>query len=93
MSDGHRGAQFGDWSTDTGREAQGTDTWSYSWARLQGMNPLGHLRLERAEPTEPLRLTVHTLALSLCLYVPALGAAMFTYTMLRDIFPMAAHTV
>lgn len=56
-------------------------------------NHLGQLMLTRAEPTKPLRLTIHTLALSLCLYVPALGAAMFAYTMLRDVFPMAAQAV
>lgn len=56
-------------------------------------NHLGQMLLTRAEPTEPLRLTIHTLALSLCLYVPPLGAAMFAYTMLRDIFPVAAHAV
>jgi len=53
----------------------------------------GHLQkmLEtRAAPTEPLRLTIHTLALSLCLYAPPLGAFMFTYTMLRDVVPMAS---
>lgn len=56
-------------------------------------NDLGQMLLSRAEPTKPLRLTIHTLALSLCLYVPALGAAMFAYTMLRDVFPMAAQAV
>jgi hypothetical protein len=56
-------------------------------------NDLGQMLLTRAEPTKPLRLTIHTLALSLCLYVPALGAAMFAYTMLRDVFPMAAQAV
>ncbi|MEQ9259072.1 MAG: hypothetical protein RIG84_08220 [Roseovarius sp.] len=56
-------------------------------------NQMGQLLLTRAEPTKPLRLTIHTLALSLCLYVPALGAAMFAYTMLRDVFPMAANAV
>lgn len=56
-------------------------------------NDLGQMLLTRAEPTKPLRLTIHTLALSLCLYAPPLGAAMFAYTMLRDIFPMAAQAV
>lgn len=56
-------------------------------------NQMGQLLLTRAEPTKPLRLTIHTLALSLCLYVPALGAALFAYTMLRDVFPMAANAV
>lgn len=56
-------------------------------------NHLGQMLLTRAEPTKPLRLTIHTLALSLCLYVPALGAAMFAYTMLRDVFPVAAQAV
>ncbi|MEQ8294317.1 MAG: hypothetical protein RIA08_19135 [Roseovarius sp.] len=56
-------------------------------------NDLGQMLLTRAEPTKPLRLTIHTLALSLCLYVPPLGAAMFAYTMLRDVFPMAAQAV
>lgn len=88
---GNHGAHFGGWSANADEQEDGT--WSYPWERLQNFNPLANLRLERAEPTEPLRLTVHTLALSLCLYVPALGAAMFTYTMLRDIFPMAAQSV
>lgn len=52
-----------------------------------------HLRLKRAEPTQPLRLSIHALALSLCLYVPPVGVAMFAYTMLRDLFPMAANAV
>ncbi|MEQ8876953.1 MAG: hypothetical protein RIC49_11155 [Phycisphaerales bacterium] len=56
-------------------------------------NDLGQMLLTRAAPTKPLRLTIHTLALSLCLYVPPLGAAMFAYTMLRDVFPMAAQAV
>lgn len=38
----------------------------------------------QAEPTTPLRLTVHTVALSLMLYSAPLGAFMFTYSMLRD---------
>jgi len=88
---GRDSTDFGGWSTSADEREE--DTWSHPWERLQNFNPLNHLRLERAEPTEPLRLTVHTLALSLCLYVPALGAAMFTYTMLRDIFPMAAQSV
>ncbi|WP_397542997.1 hypothetical protein [Roseovarius salis] len=52
----------------------------------------GHLEemmKTRAEPTEPLRLTIHTVALSLLLTVPALGAFMFTYTMLRDMTQVA----
>jgi len=53
----------------------------------------GRLLLTRARPTKPLRLTIHALALSLCLYVPALGAAMFAYTMMRDVFPVAAQAV
>ncbi len=40
---------------------------------------------DQAEPTEPLRLTVHTMALSLMLYSAPLGAFLFTYSMLRDI--------
>ncbi len=52
-----------------------------------------HMLLARAEPTQPLRLSIHALALSLCLYVPALGVAMFAYSMLRDVFPMAANAV
>jgi len=39
----------------------------------------------RAEPTQPMRLTIHAVALSLMLYTPPLGAFMFAYTMLRDI--------
>lgn len=44
----------------------------------------------RAQPTEPLRLAIHTFALSLMLYAPPLGAFLFTYTMLRDVFPVGA---
>ncbi|SRR6056297_19467 len=43
----------------------------------------------RAEPTKPMRLTIHTLALTMMLYVPPVGAFMFAYTMLRDIVPMS----
>lgn len=49
--------------------------------------------LNQKECSDPMRLTIHTLALSLCLYVPPLGAAMFAYTMLRDIFPVAASAI
>ncbi len=49
----------------------------------------GRFRLGGAGSSEPMRLTIHTLALSMCLYVPPLGAAMFAYTMMRDVFPMA----
>ncbi len=45
------------------------------------------------ESSQPMRLTIHTLALSIMLYVPPLGAAMFAYTMMRDVFPVAAHAV
>lgn len=48
----------------------------------------GQFLRTRAKPTQPLRLTIHTLALSLMLYVPPLGAAMFAYTMLRDVAPV-----
>ncbi|WP_428515867.1 hypothetical protein [Roseovarius sp.] len=41
--------------------------------------------LKRAAPTKPLRLTVHTMALSIMLITPPLGAFLFTYSMLRDI--------
>lgn len=40
---------------------------------------------DHAKPTQPLRLTVHTVALSLMLYSAPLGAFLFTYSMLRDI--------
>ncbi len=50
----------------------------------------GPVLLAHAEPTEPLRLTIHTLALSLCLYAPPVGAAMFTYSLLRDMTSSAA---
>ena len=43
----------------------------------------------RAEPTQPLRLTIHTLALTLMLHVPALGAFLFVYSMLRDVVPVS----
>jgi len=49
----------------------------------------GHWLSKRADPTHPLRLTVHTLAITLMLYVPALGASLFTYTMLRDLVPVS----
>ena len=39
----------------------------------------------RAVPTQPLRLTVHTMALSVMLYTAPLGAFLFTYSMLRDV--------
>lgn len=58
--------------------------------RLELSSPFGAILLERAKPTKPLRLTIHTLALSLCLYAPPVGAAMFAYTMLRDVASMAA---
>ncbi|MEO0371188.1 MAG: hypothetical protein AAF231_07000 [Pseudomonadota bacterium] len=45
------------------------------------------------QSSDPMRLTIHTLALSMALYVPPLGAALFAYTMLRDIFPMAAQAI
>jgi hypothetical protein len=44
----------------------------------------------RAEPTKPMRLTIHALALTLMLYVPPVGAFMFVYTMLRDMAPLSA---
>ena len=50
----------------------------------------GQIVLTRSEPTEPLRLTIHTLALSLCLYAPALGAFLFAYSMMRDVTQVAA---
>ncbi|MBY5988370.1 hypothetical protein [Roseovarius atlanticus] len=40
---------------------------------------------KRAAPTKPLRLAVHTMALSIMLFTPPLGAFLFTYSMLRDI--------
>jgi len=57
------------------------------------VNHIRNLLLTHSEPSEPIRLTIHTLALSIALYAPPLGAAMFTYTMLRDIFPMASQAV
>lgn len=39
----------------------------------------------RAASTKPLRLTVHTVALSIMLYTAPLGAFLFTYSMLRDV--------
>lgn len=74
---------------ETGEPA--AESWQQSASGFT--NDLGQMLLTRAEPTQPMRLTIHTLALSLCLYVPALGAAMFAYTMLRDVFPMAAQAV
>lgn len=49
--------------------------------------------LSQSECSQPMRLTIHTLALSMFLYVPPLGAALFTYTMMRDIFPVAAQAI
>lgn len=46
-----------------------------------------------SQSSDPMRLTIHTLALSIAFYVPPLGAALFAYTMLRDIFPMAAQAI
>ncbi|MGK7652378.1 hypothetical protein ACSQ76_08175 [Roseovarius sp. B08] len=40
---------------------------------------------KRAAPTKPLRLTVHTMALTIMLYSAPLGAFLFTYSVLRDI--------
>lgn len=45
---------------------------------------------QRSEPTKPMRLTIHALALTMMLYVPPVGAFMFVYTMLRDMAPMSA---
>ncbi len=53
-------------------------------------NNWGDMLLTRASPTQPLRLTIHTLALSMVLYLPALGAFLFAYSMLRDVFPVGA---
>lgn len=39
----------------------------------------------RAHPSRPLRLTIHTFALSVMLYSPPLGAFLFTYSILRDV--------
>lgn len=78
---------------DAGADARQHAADASLWSRLNLGNSFGQLLLARSEPTEPLRLTIHTLALSLFLYVPPLGAAVFTYTMLRDIFPMAAQTI
>lgn len=44
--------------------------------------------LERAEPTQPLRLTIHTLAATLLLHIPALGAFLIVYSLLRDVYPL-----
>ena len=54
------------------------------------VSPNGQVLLTRSKPTQPLRLTIHTLALSLMLYAPPLGAFMFAYSMLRDVFPLTA---
>lgn len=48
---------------------------------------LGDWAENRAEANAPLRLTVHTIALSVMLYTPPLGAFLFTYSMLRDLTP------
>jgi hypothetical protein len=53
------------------------------------VDPLRQALRQRAKPTETLRLTIHTVALSVLLAAPPLGAFMFTYTMLRDITPVA----
>lgn len=60
-------------------------------ARLIEQNAM--FKLGQSECSDPMRLTIHTLALSMCLYVPPLGAALFTYTMMRDIFPVAAQAI
>ncbi|MEM6587273.1 MAG: hypothetical protein AAF641_02405 [Pseudomonadota bacterium] len=49
--------------------------------------------MAESQSSDPMRLTIHTLALSMALYVPPLGVALFAYTMLRDIFPMAATAI
>ncbi len=51
--------------------------------------PLTQWLTARAEPSQPLRLTIHTLALTLMLHVPALGAFLFVYSMLRDVVPVS----
>ena len=38
----------------------------------------------------PKRLTIYTLSYSLLLQIPAIGAFLFVYTILRDSFPVAA---
>lgn len=50
----------------------------------QSTSSLARWMDKRALPTAPLRLTVHTLGLSVMLYTPPLGAFMLTYSLLRD---------
>lgn len=45
---------------------------------------------QRAESSAALRLTVHTVGLSMMLYAPPVGAFLFAYSMLRDMVPIAA---
>jgi hypothetical protein len=45
---------------------------------------------KRAKSTVALRLTVHTLAVSLLIFAPPVGAFMLAYTLLRDMVPLAA---
>lgn len=57
---------------------------------LAALQSQSNFALPRSAPSQPLRLTIHTLALSLFLYAPALGAFLFAYSMLRDVTTVAA---
>ena len=50
----------------------------------------GHAVPQIAAISLPKRLTIYTLSYSLLLQIPAIGAFLFVYTILRDSFPVAA---
>lgn len=79
------------WERDTTKEMYSKAVFDEAEAKLGERNRM--FQLTQSECSEPMRLTIHTLALSMCLYVPPLGAAMFAYTMMRDIFPVAASAI
>ncbi|MEM6499317.1 MAG: hypothetical protein AAF709_21650 [Pseudomonadota bacterium] len=80
------------WARDANRSEDFADkVFDKADEMLIEKNPL--FKLGQSECSDPMRLTIHTLALSMCLYVPPLGAALFTYTMLRDIVPVAAQAI
>lgn len=79
------------WTRDENKGDYSKDVFDQAEANMAARNARFHLG--QSACSEPMRLTIHTLALSMCLYVPPLGAAMFAYTMMRDIFPVAASAL
>ena len=79
------------WERDDTKEVYSKAVFDQAEAKMVERN--ARFQFGQSECSEPMRLTIHTLALSMCLYVPPLGAAMFAYTMMRDIFPVAASAL